>query len=142
MNNLNNPTRRYIEARLGRISDSYWYRVKKWMITNKNCTSINAADEYLNRYSISKKTISDTAVWLEKAPDKVKFADFLLLVERIYKIKWVRSPGRTTIYSWFHRSKIDQCRKNFSYTKIELIPVVEKVLESRLIENIGNDDEH
>lgn len=132
------PVRVHFESILGkRISDSYWFRVKKWMQQNK-CFNKSGVSLYLNRKTPNPSDIENTTKWLESAPDKIKFVNFLQIIEKVFNIKWSKKPGRTTIYSWFHRANLkrdkeSRCRKHFLYTKSELIPVVTLILNSRLI---------
>jgi hypothetical protein len=139
MNNQNNQVRNRLESCLGkRVSDSYWYKVKKWMLSN-NCLNPDGASLYLKRFAVPTSQIENTNKWLDKAPDKIKFDDFLPIVEKLFVIIWAKKPGRTTLYSWFNSVDLGErfvngkCRKHFTYTKTELIQVVNKVLSSRLI---------
>lgn len=137
MNNSTNPIRDYLESRLGkRVSDTYWYRIKKWTYNNGHYSK-EGIDRYLTRFAVPQMYVENTAKWLDKAPDRIKFDNFLNTVEKIYNIKWIKKPGRTTLYSWFHSAKIENCRKHYSYSKTDLIPVVNNVIYSRLIKSIN-----
>jgi hypothetical protein len=141
MNNQSDPCRLLLEKGLGkRISDSYWYKIKKWMKDNK-CLNIQGTEAYLKRYAIPPSYLENTNKWLEQAPDKIKFTEVISTIEKVFLIHWEKPPSRTTIYYWFNscdlgeRFQNKKVAKHFFYTKTELVPVVQKVLSSQLIKS-------
>ena len=130
-----NPYREYLESKIGRVRDAFWYDFQKTLISLE-MLSYEGIDKYVKKSCKKEKTSNEITKnletqWLGLAPYEIKVRELLPTMQVVFNCE-IQQPVRQTFYYWFSKHKL-RGAYHLTYKKSELLPVVKTILNSRFV---------